>query len=284
MVNKFVDLSKSIVGSNPLYLSCLTKSTSTLTTSDGAKVDVWELVTPSEELLKSWANAFRQNYCPDAEIDKLREGTGLSRKEYLAALIFPDKSTAPGPGIRSGDFAELLISDYVEHILKFWVPRTKYAEKASRNESVKGVDILGFYPANYSHPKPDDTLIAFEVKAQLSQGKYQGRLQAAIDDSSKDFIRRAETLNATKRRLINNGEEQKSLLVQRFQNLADHPYKYKSGAAAVLSDEAYDEALIESSTKVANHENFSNLELMVIKGSELMVLVHALYDRAADEA
>ena len=198
--------------------------------------------------------------------------------------MFPDKSAAPGPGIRAGDFAELLISDYVEHLLGYWVPRGKYAEKASRDESVKGVDILGFRLTNPSASTPTDTLLAFEVKAQFSGGKYNGRLQTAIDDSSRDYLRRAMTLNATKRRLRQAGEHDKALLVQRFQNLSDQPYIYRSGAAVVLSDTAYDESLLQSATKIAEHENAANLELIVVRGKELMKLVHALYERAAHEA
>ena len=272
------------VESFPKHLSCLTKCANTLTTSDGNKVDVWELSLPSEDILSSWAKTFRQNYCTDEEIDVLRAGTGLTRTEYLTALVFPDISVPPGPSIRSGDFGELLVSDYVEYILKFWVPRMKYSEKASRNESVKGVDILGFYTAIPSASSPGDILLAFEVKAQLSDSKYQDRLQTAIDHSSKDYIRRAETLNATKRRLYKDNQKDNALLVERFQNLADNPYVYQSGAAAVLSDAAYDEALLQSSTKVANHENSGNLQLLVIKGTELMKLAHALYERAANQA
>ena len=269
----------------PPHLSGLSKCAEHLSTSDGCRIDVWELtVPPSAGYLSEWASTFRQHYCPDAEIDALRAGTGLTRREYLTQLVFPDKSAAPGPGIRAGDFAELLISDYVEHLLGYWVPRGKYAEKASRDESVKGVDILGFRLTNPSAPTPTDTLLAFEVKAQFSGGKYTGRLQTAIDDSSKDYLRRAMTLNATKRRLRQAGEHDKALLVQRFQNLSDHPYIYRSGAAAVLSDTAYDEPLLQSATKIAEHQNSANLELIVVRGTELMKLVHALYERAAHEA
>lgn len=236
------------------------------------------------DYLSEWASNFRQHYCSNSEIDALRAGTGLTRSEYLTQLVFPDKSAAPGPGIRAGDFAELLISDYVEHMLSYWVPRGKYAEKASRDESVKGVDILGFRLTNSSAPAPTDTLLAFEVKAQLSGGKYSGRLQTAINDSSKDYLRRAMTLNATKRRLRQAGEHDKALRVQRFQNLTDYPYIYRSGAAAVLSDMAYDESLLQSATKIADHQNAANLELIVVRGKELMKLVHALYERAAREA
>jgi hypothetical protein len=269
----------------PTHLSGLSKCAEPLSTSDGCRIDIWELTVPPDAgYLSEWASTFRQHYCPDAEIDALRAGTGLNRREYLTQLVFPDRGTAPGPGIRAGDFAELLISDYVEHLLGYWVPRGKYAEKASRDESVKGVDILGFRLTNPSVATSTDTLLAFEVKAQFSGGKYTGRLQTAIDDSSKDYLRRAMTLNATKRRLRQAGEHDKVLLVQRFQNLSDHPYIYRSGAAAVLSDTAYDEPLLQSATKIAEHQNAANLELIVVRGKELMKLVHALYERAAHEA
>jgi hypothetical protein len=92
------------------------------------------------------------------------------------------------------------------------------------------------------------------------------------------------TLNATKRRLLHAGQNDRALMVQRFQNISDYPYVYLSGAAAVLTDSAYDEELIQESTKVAGHQNSGNIELIVIRGKELMKLVHALYERAANEA
>ena len=105
-----------------------------------------------------------------------------------------------------------------------------------------------------------------------------------IEDSSKDYLRRAITLNAAKRRLLQAGHRDRALIVQRFQNLADHPYVYRSGAAAVLSDASYDEAALQASTTVAGHQNATNLELIVIRGKDLMTLVHALYQQAADAA
>jgi hypothetical protein len=269
----------------PPHLSSLSKCNESLVTSDGRGIDIWELrVPPNASYLRTWASTFRNHYCSDAEIDDLRAGTGFSRSEYLTHLVFPDQNAAPGPAIRAGDFAELLVADYVEHLLGYWVPREKYAEKASRDESVKGVDILGFSLRMPQPHAPGDTLLAFEVKAQFSGGKYAGRLQTAIDDSSKDYLRRAITLNATKRRLARAGQHEKALVIQRFQNISDHPYVYRSGAAAVLSDSAYNEALLQKETKVAGHLNAGNIELIVIRGEELMKLVHTLYERAANEA
>ena len=269
----------------PAHLSCLSKRSKHLTTSEGRRIDVWELSVPSTaSFLSAWASNFRQHYCPDVEIDGLRAGTGLSRAEYLTQLIFSDKIAAPDPSIRAGDFAELLVADYVEHVLRYWVPRDKYAEKESRNESVKGVDILGFSLSTPQPPAPTDTLLAFEVKAQFSGNTYAGRLQTAIDDSSKDYLRRAITLNATKRRLLRVGQHDRALVVERFQNMSDRPYVYRSGAAAVLSDAAYDEALLQNETTVTGHKNAENIELIVIRGRELMKLVHTLYEQASNEA
>jgi len=177
----------------------------------------------------------------------------------------------------------LLVSDYVEFMLGYWVPRGKYAEKGVRNESVKGVDIIGFQCPDPVHPRPTDEMLAFEAKAQLGGGKYTGRLQVAVDDSGKDYLRAAETLAAMKRRMHIAGDQESMLVVQRFQNPVDRPYRFLSGAAAILSDAAFDIDGIKG-TNVAGHSNSGNLRLIAIKGRDLMALAHALYQRAADEA
>ncbi|WP_256775083.1 MULTISPECIES: virulence associated protein [unclassified Stenotrophomonas] len=265
-----------------MHLECLGTTGLTLFTSEGHEIEVWELAAPSAEQLSSWARSFRQNYCLDEDVDRLRAGTGLSRADYLINLVFPDESMKPGPSIRAGDFAELLISDYVE-MLGYWVPRGKYAEKASRNESVKGIDILGFRHQGVA-PDPEDALLAFEVKAQLTGVEYAGKLQVAIDDSSKDFyLRRGTTLNALKRRLIDRSRFDEADAVSRFQNPTDNPYRYKSGAALVVTGTAYDQVGISLSS-VMHHNNKQDISLLVVKGENLMDLVHHLYRAAANEA
>jgi hypothetical protein len=237
-------------------------------------------------MLSEWAMHFRNHYCLDEELDALREGTGLSRKDFLVDLIFPDCREAPGPAVRAGDFSEILVSDYLEYVAGYWVPRDKYAEKAVRNESVKGVDVVGFHlvDGNPESLNPKDVLIAFEVKAKLTAKKYEETLQDAVEHSKKDFLRRALTLNAAKRRLLSQGRNEEALVVQRFQSPADYRYLYKSGAAAVVSDASYNAEQIAENTVVSSHPNSGQLDLMVIHGSDLMSLATALYDRAAHEA
>jgi hypothetical protein len=271
------------VAASPAYLTHLT-AVEDLTLITGESCEVWELEVPTAAAcLSEWASRFRQTYCPDSQLDLLRDGTGKSRAQYLLDLVFPDRSTPPGPGVRSGDFAELLIADFIEFLHGYWVPRSKYGEKGSRNESVKGVDIVGFKCRDAAQPQPSDEMLTFEVKAQLSGGKYEERLQVAVKDSAKDYLRAGETLAAMKRRMLNAGEGHAVQVVQRFQSPADRPYKLISGAAAVLSDDAFNAEKLQA-TSVAEHNNAKNLKLVVVRGRGLMALAHALYQQAADEA
>lgn len=254
-----------------------------LETVDGNKVAVWEFQHQNnEDLLSAWAKHFRNHYCLDSQIDDLRNGTGLSRSEYLNQRKFPDSSTAPGPSIRAGDFAEILAADFLEYILGHWVPRTRYVNKAVRNESMKGVDTIGFYFAQDEHFSPEDTLTVIESKAKYT-GKGHDKLQVAIEHSSKDTLRKAESLNAIKQRFLDKdmlGEVNK---VARFQNEEDNPYKQKFGAFAHLDNSNYNNSVINTAD-TSTHLHHTDLFLVVVKGEQMMILVHELYRRAADEA
>lgn len=265
----------------PDHLKGLNLSPSSVITVEGHTINVWEFSPPTDPAhLDSWALHFRRQYCSDQELPELLMGTGMTTEQYLNAYIFPDKARAPGPSIRSGDFAEFLISDYLEFTLNLWVPREKYAEKASNNESVKGVDIIGFHQLDIATPVQADSLHAFEVKASLSGNAYGGQLQSAVNDGSKDqYIRLAVTLNATKRRFLREGKAPEVSRISRFQNPADNPYTYLSGAVAVLCNTAFNEEEL-AKTLANDHSNAAALYLMVVRSDMQMQLVHELYERA----
>lgn len=255
-----------------------------LTTAEGHSVKVFEFLHQDDEnILSAWAKHFRNHYCLDTEIDALRKGTEHSRGSYLREIKFPDESTAPGPSIRAGDFGEILIADYLEYILDFWVPRTRYADKTIRNESTKGSDVIGFRLLSDSDDSPEDVLAIFETKTQFSGRNPKPRLQDAVNDSCKDQLRKAESLNAIKQRLLRDGQMDDMEVVERFQNIEDRPYTELSGAAALFCTSNYDEATIAKTT-VGSHPNSGNLVLVVVRGRDMMALVHELYQRAADEA
>ena len=74
-----------------------------------------------------------------------------------------------------------------------------------------------------------------------------------------------------------------ALRVQRFQDMADRPFRRISGAAVVLDSGVFDADVI-AATDAKGHPNAGNLKLIAIRGAALMELVHALYERAGNEA
>lgn len=123
-------------------------------------------------------------------------------------------------------------------------------------------------------------------------GANGNRLQDAINDSAKDHIRIDESLNYIKQRLFEQGEIPNAKAVERFQNPVDSPYQEIYGAAALFTNESFqatdiqiaDSRKIPKAKTFINHPNSEQLNLIVIKGIDMMALVHELYRRAADEA
>ncbi len=271
------------MSTKPSHIQWLSKAKVSITTPDGKSVDVYEFNHQNDEaILSAWAKHFREHYCLESDIDYMRAGPGFTRGEYLVNLKFPTAKDGFGPATRSGDFGEILVADYLEYILDFWVPRTRYADKVIRNESKKGSDIIGFKFVAASE-NPGDILALFESKAQFSGTTCKPKLQEAVDGSVKDEMRRAETLNAIKQRLYEKSDLAAAEKVARFQDKTTRPYSELYGAAALFCESAYDETII-ADTITANHPHIGNLTLLVIKGNDMMQLIHALYARAANEA
>lgn len=234
-----------------------------------------------EEIMSQWAKHFRNHYCRDEEIEFLRP-PDKNNSEYLLTLKFPSRATRLGPSIRSGDFAEILVADFLEFLCKYYVPRTRYERKTTQDESTGGSDVIGF-KSQGNEPSVKDELIVYEVKANLSENRKGTTLQKAIDDSIKDEVRLAESLNGIRQRLFDRKDTCGMEVISRFQNNVEHPYTTKFGAAAVITDSSYCAATLSSITS-QNHPKQKQLKMLIIKGAKLMSLVHKLYERAANEA
>lgn len=67
-----------------------------------------------------------------------------------------------GPATRVGDFSELLVADYIEYVLDYMVPRTRYDRKTNRNESTQGTDLIGYKMGD--KPRKTDEVQLVEIK------------------------------------------------------------------------------------------------------------------------
>lgn len=266
------------------HVAWLTPLNHKLKTADGRDVTVLEFkpVLTDTKIMSAWATHFRNHYVFDTEIDRLRKGTSLSRKDFINELKFPTTARGFGPAIRSGDFAEILVADYLEFRLGHLVPRTRYGIKTIRDESSKGSDMIGFKLFDDTE-SVKDILTIIEAKAQFSGTSVKPRLQDAIEDSAKDTARLAESLNAIKQRLFDKDQFAECDVVERYQDPVGKPYQTNFGAAALFCNSVYDDSAITTATGAA-HPYKKDLSLILIRADQFMPLVHKLYKLAADEA
>lgn len=265
------------------HLNWLRNTGEQITTSCGKTVPVFEFRydMTNDAVMSKWAKHFRNHYCLDTDLPYLNS-EGMANSDYLLMIKFPDGSIAPGPSIRAGDFSEILVADYLDFLGEYYVPRTRYDRKIIGNESAKGSDVIGFKQLG-DNPDTNDELIIYEVKAKLSENSVSNVLQTAINDSSKDETRLAESLNGIKQRLYDKRDYSGMNVVSRFQKNVDAPYRMLFGAAAVLTETSCCSATLAGADS-ADHVASDNLEMLVIRGQNLMTLVHELYNRAANEA
>jgi hypothetical protein len=273
-----------VLAAKPSHLDWLFDTGERRTTACGREVEIWALEPKGgDAILSAWAWHFRQHYIADADLPAMVDGTGLSNADYLRTILLPDVKVTPGPSLRSGDFGEILIADYIEFVLGYWCPRElRYQDRWNRNDSTKGCDVIGFKFGADGAEDPGDELFIFESKSGMTKNEAH-RLQDAIDDSIKDKLREGMSLNAIKRRFLDRGAIAEADRVKRFQNQADKPFRRINGAAAILDEDVFAETDLTAADASA-HPNAGNLRLIVIRGPSLMKLVHALYERAADEA
>ncbi|MZI94839.1 DUF1837 domain-containing protein [Vibrio sp. CAIM 722] len=262
------------------HLKWLIDTGTVITTACGkqAKIYRFDYDVNDQATMKEWARHFRNHYCLDSDIEFLK-APNQTNADYLLSMKFPSKTKAPGPSIRAGDFAEILVADYLTFLQGYIVPRTRYDRKAIPNESTKGSDVLAFKqdPTNSAN----DVLLVYEVKSKLTSPP-KDMLQEAIDHSVKDELRLAESLNGIKQRMFDRNERSSIPLINRFQDSVNQPYQQHFGAAAVCSDSAFDPALL-SHADSSQHPHSAELDLIAFHGSELMSLAHVLYEVAASE-
>ena len=67
----------------------------------------------------------------------------------------------------SGDFGEILVSDYLQYIEGYVVPRTRYNSKANKNTSTQGSDVLGYKKDSLN--TVNDEVVVIEVKSSASE-------------------------------------------------------------------------------------------------------------------
>jgi hypothetical protein len=274
-MNLFFDNSKYFILEKPIPYS------------NEDKIQVYKLNNEllDEDSLNSWASGLRDNYVEENLLESLVKGTGLTQKEYLEKNIFPNyQGKSPGASTMSGEFGEILVCDYINFVLEYYITRTRYLEKVNPNMPVSGSDVIGYQVKNINKPNKMDHLIVAEVKTRSSKSRNKNTLcektvREAIEHSVKDRVRIGESLNAEKRRLLNRSRIEEAKIVERFQNKTDNPFRLDFFAVAVLDSDLYSDQVVLDVVN-SQHKNAKSTSILIIHSKELLLFIRNLYKRA----
>ena len=234
--------------------------------------------TDESAVIDDWALHIRRNYIKDEDLSESARLNGLTEEQYLKTYIIPQKNEPLGATARSGDIAEIVVSDLLEFIMGYTVPRYKQMNRSGKNNSEHGTDIIGykFYKSDKT-PNERDELIATEVKAKLTSEDYDS-LASAIEHSGKDEDRLARTIDYCRKKLRCQNDSKYSEEVTRFLIKPENNYKIIYCAAGISSRTAIDESITLSidgeELKISDGQ-----AIFFIHGKKLMDLVHKVYER-----
>jgi hypothetical protein len=204
--------------------------------------------------------------------------TGLSVEKYLREYVIPQKEDVYGSVSRSNDITEILVSDLLEFVLNYTVPRCKQQNRSGKTLSEHGTDVIAyrFFREN-KVPSSRDELLAIEVKVQITSSNSDVIVKAA-EDSKKDEQRFSHTLDYYRKKLRSIGQLELASEVARFQLKTEHNYNIAFIGAAVSSQVSIENNIIMGITGEQLSLK-SGQKIFYIHGKDLMSLAHQVYER-----
>ena len=232
-----------------------------------------------DDVYCDWAHHIRRHYESDEELRESLETTQMSVEEYLRTYIVPQKDDGFGSTSRSNDFTEIMISDLLEFVKGYTVPRCKQRNRSGKTQSEHGTDILAYrYAKGYQTPSSKDELLAVEVKAGLSSDDYAPIGTAVADSHKYDEVRHSHTLNYYRKKLKSINNIQQANEISRFQQKSEHDYIITYIASAIISRKSISKNVILG-VRGDNLELRQNNKVFLVHGHKLMELAHEIYER-----
>ncbi|EFU80425.1 Hachiman antiphage defense system protein HamA [Mobiluncus curtisii] len=255
----------------PSFLSCLKKEGHVLIYD--AKVQCFSIEgNIDDKILQEWALHIRRHYVRDDELTDYVHVYEIDAKKHLREDCIPDI-----PQIRSGDFAEIIISDLIQFIEGYEVPRYKQHGREDKNKSEHGTDVIAYKVTNGSEANNNDELLAVEVKSRSSSPNLKGAIADAARDSLKDRSRIAMTLAYYANRALAAHDTRTSTELKRFLHASEHPFKETFAIGAVVGIKDAEHSLRDKSASdlSINHGQ----RVFIIHRTRLMDLIHSIYNR-----
>lgn len=225
-----------------------------------------------ESRLDSWALHVRRHYMRDGELSSYVGYYGLSIDDYLQTSVIPDI-----PLIRSGDFAEIIVSDLLQFVEGYEVPRYKQHARKDKNASEHGADVIAYKLNNPDIPCSEDELLTVEVKSRCSSTDLKGGISEAAKDSPRDISRRAINLEYYSRCSLRDGDMRTAKEIRRFLDAGEHPFvsTFGMGIVAGVKDAKRHLAKFDAGSLCIE----AGRAVFIVHGTKLMNLVNEVYDR-----
>lgn len=239
-----------------------------------------------EAMLEDWALHLRRHYVRDDELKRYCDGEARDVATVLKEDYIPDRPTT-----RSGDFGEILLSDILQFVEGYEVPRYKQVKRADRNMSDPGVDVVAYRISDLNSSGPNDELVTIEVKARATykKGLLIDAILAAENSAQKDPARNAMTLRMYKKRSSDTGDTRTKNEMARLMTKSENPYRHVLAMAVVIGvDDLQTEyenmkELSESEecdAEMREKMRFETVEkVYIVHKGELMKLIHEIYGK-----
>lgn len=266
----------------PRYINWFVKE-SNITLEDGFPIICYRLdYEIDEDVFREWAIHIRRHYESDDDLKESLIDTRMSLENYLRSNVIPQKSDPWGPTSRSNDFTEIMISDLIEFVHGYIVPRCKQYNRSGKTQSEHGSDILAYKFLNPDKlPNIKDELLVIEVKAELSSDEYTPIKDAVTISHKYDKIRHTHTLNYYRKKLRYLKNEKQADEISRFQNKSEQDYLITYIASAINSRITIPNSIIYG-IKGEDLELRKDNKVFLVHGEKLMDLAHAIYDRCIE--
>ncbi len=219
--------------------------------------------------VSEWALHIRRHYMRD---DELANSTRtLPTEEYLSTMVIPDCQNT-----RTGDFGETIVSDIIEHLEGYIVPRYKQFQRIDKNLSGPGIDIVAYIINSPTTPSRNDKLLLIEVKSSRRQNDVSGPLRKAKSEYRKNLTRRAMTVDSIRRKASMCGDEVTANEIERFQDANTVDFQEMNGYAIVISIKDIQSHMSRFNTKIIETDD---QHVYVVHRDQLGELIDDIYGK-----
>jgi hypothetical protein len=195
-------------------------------------------------------------------LKKIASDNGIPPGEILRAQFLPDEVR-----VKHGDFGEILARSIIqERSDSPCFPMFRWRNRAFKNDTVRGVDLLGYVMPN-KKPNKDDKLILCEVKTRSS---VRARV---VDDAYQDakdhsISRLANSLYFIQSWLRHNGRVEDARKFSRFSNPHKEPFDLELIPFVVhesnIWKDRYLDILPEEHLSIGEYKKAETIEVVVI--------------------